>query len=442
MCRWITLLSTESFSLSDIVLSPSNSLIQMSIDASFHPGYGDINNHVMNGDGFGVGWYHNNYFVDKSSKMPTTLTVSSSSDPFIQTPPTNGNKEKDNGNHHNSDNTKPLKMTRLAAVFKDVLPAWNNINLKEICQATYSDCIMAHVRAASKGSGVSQQNCHPFKAGRLMFCHNGRIDSFVLLRRRYHALLTDETYLGIRGSTDSEFIFALILTILSNDGKAKVLPMDQTSPFEYNRLIGALKKVLRLIEDVQVQAGLFDHGFNTCNFALTDGETMVVTRYCDKSPTIPPPSLYFAYGYAEDLYQEITEEEPHHESLHHANQTVDVTTSNHSYGKQHSSMTPNGNGSVTSDADNSSIHTNSDDDGEQEDMEPVKLKYALSTPGRIFGDIDPAKACLVVCSTPLTRTHSWHRIPANAILYYKRGSFPELRLLKTRDQTLSMISMN
>jgi glutamine amidotransferase len=431
MCRWITLLSTESFSLSDIVLSPSNSMVQMSIDASFHPGYGDTNNHVMNGDGFGVGWYHSNQYVDKSSHHhPHQNAVDT----------TNGsNGSKENGKDSGSS-SEPIPAAvvsvRSAAVFKDVLPAWNNINLKEICQATTSDCMMAHVRAASKGSGVSQQNCHPFKAGRLMFCHNGRIDSFVLLRRRFHALLSDEAYLGIRGSTDSEFIFALILTILSNDGKSEISPMAQTKPFEHNRLIAALKKVLRMIEDVQEQAGL-DQGFNTCNFALTDGETMVVTRYCDKSPTVPAPSLYFAYGYAQDLYHEITEEEPQPivSGISHHSSAAEVA---HSYGKQHSS-----NGSSNGDTDAASVNTNSEDeDNNEEDMEPVKLKYALSTPGRIFGDIDPKMACLVVCSTPLTRTHSWHRIPANAILYYKRGCFPELRLLKTRHQTLSMISVN
>jgi len=53
MCRWITLLSKYEVALADIILTPSNSLIQLSIDASFHPGNTSINNHVMNGDGFG-----------------------------------------------------------------------------------------------------------------------------------------------------------------------------------------------------------------------------------------------------------------------------------------------------------------------------------------------------------------------------------------------------
>ena len=36
-------------------MAPTNSLVQLAKDASFHPGYGDANNHTTNGDGFGVG---------------------------------------------------------------------------------------------------------------------------------------------------------------------------------------------------------------------------------------------------------------------------------------------------------------------------------------------------------------------------------------------------
>jgi glutamine amidotransferase len=409
MCRWITLLSSEPFSLSDIVLSPSNSMVQMSIDASFHPGYGDQNNHVMNGDGFGVGWYHGNYYVDKASHhtgRPNFVT----------------------GSKAGEDQSATLH--RYAASFKDVLPAWNNLNLREICQATSSDCIMAHVRAASKGTGVSQQNCHPFKAGRLLFCHNGRLDSFQILRRRYYALLSDEAFMGVRGTTDSEYVFALLLTVLAEDGKSKDSPITQTAPYGHCRLMAAVKKVLRIIEDVQTEAGL-DSGFNTCNFSLTDGESMVVTRYCNKSPDVPPPSLYFTFGEAAELYEELTKEAtpiiipPTHPSA------GDL----HSFSKQKSST-----GSTTSEGmTDESMH--SEDDSDKED-ERIKLKLALSTPGRIFADIDPKRACMVVCSTPLTHTHSWHRIPANAILYYTRGSFPELRLLaRMMDKRVSVVAI-
>jgi predicted glutamine amidotransferase len=119
-----------------------------------------------------------------------------------------------------------------AAVFKDIFPAWNNMNLRELCMATSSNCIMAHVRAASKGTGISHQNCHPFKAGRLLFCHNGRVFEFYRFRRRFKELLSDEAYNSIMGTTDSETVFALLLTYLAKDGHSDGLsPFNQTKPF-------------------------------------------------------------------------------------------------------------------------------------------------------------------------------------------------------------------
>lgn len=118
MCRWITFISTEDMFLSDLVLKASNSLVEQALDASFHPGFAQRFNHAVNADGFGVGWYH----------------------PHTPCP----------------------------AVFKDTEPAWSNVNLREICTATQSRCIVAHVRAASPGMGVHLPNVHPFKAGRLL----------------------------------------------------------------------------------------------------------------------------------------------------------------------------------------------------------------------------------------------------------------------------------
>jgi glutamine amidotransferase len=198
MCRWITLLSSQEVSLADIVLTPSNSLVQLSKDASFHPGNSSVNNHVMNGDGFGVGWYHHNQ-VSTNDHNGNVRRV---------TPP-----PSENG----SNNDSQLTRSTLAAVFKDTQPAWNNINLRELCMATRSDCMIAHVRAASAGTGVSQVNCHPFKAGRLLFCHNGRIETAFKIRRAMMDKLTEEAFLSVRGTTDSECIFALILTFLTKD---------------------------------------------------------------------------------------------------------------------------------------------------------------------------------------------------------------------------------
>lgn len=271
MCRWITVLGSEEMSLSDVVLAPPNSLVQLSRNASFHPGYGDQNNHVTNGDGFGVGWYHSN--VVTIPKYPSRST------------------EEVEG-HDNM----------YAATFRDTAPAWNNANLREICVATKSKCILAHVRAASAFAPVTQENCHPFKCGRLLFCHNGRIDKFPKVRRALLDRLTDTAFHFVKGTTDSECLFALILTFLEEDGKAPdgEKPKDQDVPFGHSRLVQAIKKTYRYVEELvqgAIEKGdMKNYSFSTMNFSLADGETAVVTRFCDKSPDVLPPSLYFAYG--------------------------------------------------------------------------------------------------------------------------------------------------
>jgi len=307
MCRWITVLSSNDMSLSDVVLAPPNSLVQLSKNAGDHPGFGSHNNHVTNGDGFGIGWYHSNLVT-----VPRYPTLST---------------EEIEGGHDNL----------FAACFKDTCPAWNNRNLREICVATRSNCIVAHVRAASPFAAVTQDNCHPFKSGRLLFCHNGRIPQFPKIRRSVLGRLSDTAFHYVKGTTDSESLFGLILTFLEEDGKAPlveatvkepqldgtvltttvlkpVLPKDQDTPFGHSRLVQAIKKTYRLVEKLVEEAildGKMDASlFTTMNFSLTDGVTAVCTRFCNKSPDVLPPSLYYAYGNSTELTQEITSKNP------------------------------------------------------------------------------------------------------------------------------------
>lgn len=384
MCRWIALLSNQhDVSLHDALISPSNGIVQLSKDASFHPGSGSTNNHVMNGDGFGVGWYY---------------------EKRVLVSPYDENRELVQG-----EETKRKGQTT-AAVFRDTQPAWSNLNLHELVKAVHTRCFIAHVRAASAFTGISQVNCHPFKAGRLLFCHNGRIENFPVIRRALMQKLTDEAFISVRGTTDSECIFALILTFLTKDSPDGISPFQQTAPFEAKRLVNAVKKALRSIEILMDEAGIYDTTYSTFNFCLMDGDTIVATRFCDKSPRVPPPSLYMAFGNAERLYYELT----------HEDATLEAESVNN----------------------NTSDDNSSDDDGlaEGEDYaeKQVCLTNAESRPGRLYNEVDPATACLIVASCPLTKTHTWTPLPKNSILWYERGQLPELRLLK-HERRISMV---
>ena len=346
MCRWIALLSTDEITLSDLVLTASNSLVKMSFNAGYHPGFGPTNNSLFNGDGFGVGWYHEN-------------------GPY-------------------------------PALVRDVLPAWSDANLREVCIATRSRCVVAHVRAASPGSVVSRENCHPFKAGRLTFCHNGRVDGFWLLRRTLLADLTDEAFLSIGGTTDSEATFAMILSNLQRDGTTEETPFQQCEPFGHERLVNAIIKAIKQLEaysrtDFPKE---FCRRFSTLNFCITDGESVVVSRYCDRNPEIPPPSLYFAYGKAAELHKALT----------------------------HGSVSgENGPG------DGSQISKASVNEMVREHMSKHQSFLEFEHCVNDWEEMDPSDNAFCVASDPLTYCNQlWHPVPSNSLMYFQRGAMPGL----------------
>lgn len=167
MCRWLAYWGTPVL-LDTILYKPAHSLI----DQSLHSRLGV---ETTNGDGFGVGWY-------------------------------------------SAENAAP-------ALLRDVGPAWNNRNLRELADHVRSPLFFAHIRA-STGTAVQQPNCHPFKHGRWMFMHNGAIAGFPLMRRDLTMLVDPALYADIEGTTDSEVMFYLALTFgLDHDPPAAVAAM-------------------------------------------------------------------------------------------------------------------------------------------------------------------------------------------------------------------------
>ena len=151
MCRWLAY-SGMPMSVDTLLFQPHNSLIRQSLSAqrSIVP---------TNGDGFGLGWY--------------------------------------------ADLPHP-------GLFKDTMPAWNDANLHSLAEQIRSSLFFSHVRA-STGTATTRLNCHPFRYGRLLFMHNGKIGGYSLVRRELEQKLRPEYYLNREGSTDSELFFYLLL---------------------------------------------------------------------------------------------------------------------------------------------------------------------------------------------------------------------------------------
>lgn len=201
MCRWLAYSGTPML-LDNILYKPRHSLI----DQSLHSRMGV---ETTNGDGFGIGWYAAD----------------------LDTP----------------------------AIIRDIGPAWNNLNLREISRHVTSPLFFAHVRA-STGTAIQQTNCHPFRHGRWLWMHNGAITDFHRLRRDLSLTVDPALFSCMEGSTDSEVMFFLALT----------LGLDQDVP-------GAVARMAGLVE----RTG-HEHGVEfpvQMTVAVTDGESLWAFRY-------------------------------------------------------------------------------------------------------------------------------------------------------------------
>ncbi|RMZ89559.1 hypothetical protein DV736_g3207, partial [Chaetothyriales sp. CBS 134916] len=239
--------------LSKLITEPSHSILIQSYDSRLRLD----TRRPHNGDGFGVGWY-------------TDPSLGLGPDPCI---------------------------------FTSTLPAWNCVNLERLAPKTASHLIFAHVRATTEGS-LAESNCHPFQHNTLMWMHNGNIGAWKYIKRPLADSLADKWFLGVKGGTDSEWAFALFLDTLEREGIDPSSAVDAESGFDPKLLRRAMKKTIAkinaFIKAVPPDLLHREPGNETrslLNFAVTDGHTVVVTRYVS-SKTDAAASLYYSSGTA------------------------------------------------------------------------------------------------------------------------------------------------
>jgi predicted glutamine amidotransferase len=224
MCRFTFYLG-PTLRLSSLLLDPEHSLIRQSANSKERE-------EPLNGDGFGVGWYASEF-----SHEP--------------------------------------------AVFRSITPAWNNRNLHNIARVVASDCVLAHVRAATQSSGVNEANCHPFRYQQYLFMHNGDVGSFRRVRRRMLADVCDEAFGNVYGSTDSEHLLALVIDELANVA---------TDAPQLERMAAAMHNAIQRVTNIVAQ-----YGEDPChlNCVLSDGHNAIISRFTDDSAEGPPTLYYF-----------------------------------------------------------------------------------------------------------------------------------------------------
>ena len=217
MCRLLGYLGPP-IQLDKLLYKPEHSLIVQ----SYQPR--QMNSAILNADGFGIGWYHRDQQTD----------------PYT---------------------------------YRNLLPIWSDLNLPQISRYVESRCILGYVRSATAGQAVDLSNCQPFTDEKLMFLHNGFISNFrTSLYRQIRDSLDDYTYQLIKGTTDSEHLFALLINYLrANSGIS-------------------LEKALVAVLTELTQLAVAGNASYSANSLISNGKCLIASRYAYNSSL---PTLYW-----------------------------------------------------------------------------------------------------------------------------------------------------
>ena len=183
------------------------------------------------------------------------------------------------------------------------LPSFDR-NLRGLAGKLEPTCLVAHVRGVTWGENelVGGSNLHPFRfpGTHVVLAHNGHLREFRRMRYELIKHIRPEFAQRIEGTTDSEWIYALVLSQLD----------DPYGFPQADELADATVTALRVLREVRAGEGI--DVSSPVNLFVTTGESLVATRFSFDYGWYPPEdqmletdlpyvSLWFTVGgrYAE-----------------------------------------------------------------------------------------------------------------------------------------------
>jgi glutamine amidotransferase len=163
------------------------------------------------------------------------------------------------------------------------LPSYDR-NLRSLSGKLASTCLVAHVRGVTYGEEaiVADTNLHPFRfpGVRVVLAHNGHLRQFARMRYALVPHVRPELAQCIEGTTDSEWIYALVLSQLDD-------PWGMPETRELAEATAASLRILRRVREA--------HGIDTSspvNLCISTGRAVVATRFSFDYGWYPPDDQY------------------------------------------------------------------------------------------------------------------------------------------------------
>jgi len=151
------------------------------------------------------------------------------------------------------------------------LPVFDR-NLKNLAEKIRPSCVLAHVRgvAYSTSVDISLQNVHPFQFPGipLALAHNGDLARFSEMKPHLFGHVKPELARFIKGTTDSEWIYALLVSQLDDPG----------AKCGAGELVAAMERTIAVIRDARERCGISNS--SSVNLFLTTGDQLAAVRYC------------------------------------------------------------------------------------------------------------------------------------------------------------------
>ena len=145
-------------------------------------------------------------------------------------------------------------------------------NLRALSRKARATALLGHVRGVMLNDReiVNAQNVHPFsyEGTPISLAMNGDLDRFAEMRGDVAALVSPEISKHVEGTTDSEWIYALLLTNLE-DPFAEVADPEE--------LAAAVEKTLRQVREIRKKRGFQRQ--SAVNLVISDGRSVVATRF-------------------------------------------------------------------------------------------------------------------------------------------------------------------
>jgi glutamine amidotransferase len=151
------------------------------------------------------------------------------------------------------------------------LPVFDR-NLKNLAEKVRAGCVLAHVRGVAYSTAVeiSLQNVHPFQFEGLPWAlaHNGDLAGLAEMKPHLAPHIQADFLTRIRGTTDSEWIYALFVSQLPD-------ARDHASEDE---VFAALEKTIAILRAARQKIGMTFS--SSLNLFIANGSQLAAVRYC------------------------------------------------------------------------------------------------------------------------------------------------------------------